>query len=68
MRKKATVVRKKATVVRKKAKKRSAGTSRVIIEEPKSYASVYAAKLAKEVAQFAPRQAGSRKGSAKRGR
>ena len=55
------------SVVRKKAKKRSAGTPRAI-EEPKSYASVYAAKLAKEVAQFTPRQTASRKRSTKRGR
>ena len=55
--------------MRKKVKKRSAGTPRVV-EEPKSYASVYAAKLAKQVAEFAPRQSatGSRKSSAKRGR
>ena len=53
--------------MRKKVKKRSAGTQRAI-EEPKSYASVYAAKLAKEVAQFAPRQTSSRKRTTKRGR
>ena len=55
--------------MRKKVKKRSAGRLPTV-EEPKSYASVYAAKLAKQVAEFAPRQAGtsSRKSSAKRGR
>jgi len=44
--------------VRKKVKKRPAGSTRVV-EEPASYASIYAAKLAKEVAAFAPRQAGT---------
>jgi hypothetical protein len=55
--------------VRKKMKKRSAGVARPI-EEPKSYASVYAAKLAKQVAAFTPRSpsTGSRKSSRKKAR
>jgi hypothetical protein len=58
------------SVVRKKMKKkRSAGVARPL-EEPKSYASVYAAKLAKQVAEFTPRLSGtgSRKSSKKKGR
>ena len=55
--------------MRKKMKKRSAGAARPI-EEPKSYASVYAAKLAKQVAAFTPRSpaTGSRKSSRKKAR
>jgi hypothetical protein len=54
--------------VRKKMKKRSVAATRVT-EEPKSYASVYAAKLAKQVAEFAPRQSATAgKKSGKSGR
>jgi len=54
--------------VRKKTKKRSVAATRVT-EEPKSYASVYAAKLAKQVAEFAPRQSATAgKKSGKSGR
>ena len=55
--------------MRKKVKKRPAGANRVVAE-PLSYASVYAAKLAKQVAEFAPRRpsTGSGKTSRKSGR
>jgi hypothetical protein len=55
--------------VRKKVKKRPVGATRVVAE-PLSYASVYAAKLAKQVAEFAPRRPtmGSGKAGRKSGR
>ena len=56
-------------IVQKKAKKRPVAARRAVAE-PMSYASVYAAKLAKQVAEFAPRQprTGGGKVSRKRGR
>jgi hypothetical protein len=56
-------------IVQKKAKKRPVAVTRAVAE-PMSYASVYAAKLAKQVAEFAPRQprTGGGKVSRKRGR
>lgn len=56
--------------MRKKAKKRPATVTRAVAEPMSSYASVYAAKLAKEVAEFAPRRPGTGGGkvSRKRGR
>ena len=47
--------------MRKKVKKRPAGVTRTVAE-PLSYASVYAAKLAKQVAEFAPRPRATKTG------
>ncbi|HET6928415.1 MAG TPA: hypothetical protein VFI48_16310 [Hyphomicrobiaceae bacterium] len=53
--------------MRKKAKKRPAPATRTVAE-PMSYASVYAAKLAKQVAEFAPSRPGTGGGKVSRKR